>query len=116
MKMENGKWKMKHDYTTKFFRKDYGEENHRLYQASGYRRQGQSRPSHRHGAGASGREHYGVLQTVQREDREHGRHQNPGRHHGLRRSLFYIHHQDTARGRSSEEGGEDREGFWQTEP
>ena len=64
------------------------KKNYRLYQASGFRRQGQSRPAHRHGAGASGREHYGVLQTVQREDREHGRHQNPGRHHGLRRSLF----------------------------
>ncbi len=32
------------------------------------------------------------------------------------RSLFYVHHQDTARGRSSEEGGEDRKGFGQTEP
>ena len=54
------------------------------------------------------REHHGLLQGVQREDRGRG-HDHPRRHHGLRGPLLHVHPEDAARERAPQEGRRPRD-------
>ena len=75
------------------------------------RGQGDARAAGRHRARSARRQHHGLLQELQREDRRAGRLDHPGRRDDLRRSVVHVHHQDAAGVDSAEARGEHRQGI-----
>uniref|UniRef100_A0A0N4ZL01 LigA n=1 Tax=Parastrongyloides trichosuri TaxID=131310 RepID=A0A0N4ZL01_PARTI len=74
-----------------------GQEDSRLYQAASAGRLGHAFAPDRPGSGSARREHHGLLQGVQRADREGSQgHPASDRHHRLSGQVVHLHHQDAA--------------------
>ena len=68
-----------------------------------------------HRARSAGRQHHGLLQELQREDREGRRADHPGRRHGLRGPVLHLHHEDAAGVDAAEARREHRQGIGRAE-
>ena len=79
------------------------------------RGQGDARAARRHRARSARREHHGLLQELQREDREGRRADHSGRRDDLLRPVVHVHHEDAAGGRAAQARGEHREGVGRAE-
>ena len=88
-----------------------GKKGNRLRQAPDRGGEGHSGSARRHGARPAGRQHHGLLQGLQREDREGRGAHHPRRRHGVLGPVVLLHHEDASRLRPAQEGREAREGL-----
>ena len=88
---------------------EHGEKSSGDGEAPDCRGESDPRAAGRDRARSARREHHGLLQELQCEDREGRRADHPRRRHGVRGSVVHLHHQDAAGAGAVEARGQHRE-------
>src|SRR5216117_528712 len=93
-----------------------GQTSYRNRQAAGAGWAGDAGAAGGHRAGPPRREHHGLREAVQREDRESGRDGHARRGDDLQGPHVHVYHQDAARRGPAQEGSGHREGLTDLQP